>query len=60
MATLLVKVVMLYLIVLYPSEYDLKTGLLLAVWTMMAGFTYRYVAKHRMDFVDFPKLLPKK
>uniref|UniRef100_A0A182QZ36 Phosphatidylinositol-3-phosphatase SAC1 n=1 Tax=Anopheles farauti TaxID=69004 RepID=A0A182QZ36_9DIPT len=60
LATVLVKIVMLYLIVLYPSEYDMKTGLMLMAWCMMAGFTYRYVAKHRMDFVDFPKLLPKK
>uniref|UniRef100_A0A182N068 Phosphatidylinositol-3-phosphatase SAC1 n=1 Tax=Anopheles dirus TaxID=7168 RepID=A0A182N068_9DIPT len=60
LATVMVKIVLLYLIILYPSEYDLKTGLMLMGWCVMAGFTYRFVAKHRMDFVDFPKLLPKK
>ncbi|XP_053678365.1 phosphatidylinositol-3-phosphatase SAC1 [Anopheles nili] len=60
LATVLFEIAMFFVVMLYPQEYTFKTGVLLMVWGMMVGLTKRFCVKHRNDFVDLPKLLPKK
>uniref|UniRef100_A0A182PL10 Phosphatidylinositol-3-phosphatase SAC1 n=1 Tax=Anopheles epiroticus TaxID=199890 RepID=A0A182PL10_9DIPT len=59
-ATVLFEIAMFFVIMLYPSEFSLKTSFLLLSWGIMAVFTQRFFMKHRNDFVDWPKLLSKK
>uniref|UniRef100_A0A182U2I6 Phosphatidylinositol-3-phosphatase SAC1 n=1 Tax=Anopheles melas TaxID=34690 RepID=A0A182U2I6_9DIPT len=60
MATVLFEIAMFFVIMLYPTEFSFKTGVLLLGWGVMVLFTHRFFVKHRSDFVDRPKLLSKK
>lgn len=60
LASVLFELAMFFVVVLYPAEYDIVTGGLLLAWSIMVGLTGRYITQHRDDFVDWPKLLPKK
>uniref|UniRef100_A0A182VSN0 Phosphatidylinositol-3-phosphatase SAC1 n=1 Tax=Anopheles minimus TaxID=112268 RepID=A0A182VSN0_9DIPT len=56
----LFEVAVFFVILLYPTEYSLKTGYMLLGWGIVFALTERFFRKHRIDFVDFPKLLSKK
>ncbi|XP_058127814.1 phosphatidylinositol-3-phosphatase SAC1 [Anopheles ziemanni] len=60
LASVLFEIAMLFVVLLSPAKYDIVTGGLLLAWSVMIGFTGRYIVKHRDDFVDWPKLVPKK
>ncbi|XP_049300135.1 phosphatidylinositol-3-phosphatase SAC1 [Anopheles funestus] len=56
----LFEIAVFFVILLYPTEYSLKTGVMLFGWGIVFAFTQRFFVKHRNDFVDWPKLLSKK
>uniref|UniRef100_A0A182J223 Phosphatidylinositol-3-phosphatase SAC1 n=1 Tax=Anopheles atroparvus TaxID=41427 RepID=A0A182J223_ANOAO len=60
LASVLFEIAMLFVVLLSPAEYDIITGALLLAWSVMVGFTGRYIVQNRDDFVDWPKLVPKK
>ncbi|XP_035893453.1 phosphatidylinositol-3-phosphatase SAC1 [Anopheles stephensi] len=57
---LLFEVAVFFVILLYPAEHSARTGYMLLGWGALLALTGKYSRKHRLDFVDRPKLNSKK
>uniref|UniRef100_A0A182STW7 Phosphatidylinositol-3-phosphatase SAC1 n=1 Tax=Anopheles maculatus TaxID=74869 RepID=A0A182STW7_9DIPT len=56
----LFEVAVFFVILLYPTQYSIKTGYMLIGWGVVFALTARFFRKHHKDFVDHPKLNSKK